>query len=104
MGRRLMEGFDRIARSVGVEGHAAGLPVGPFLKFVHSDPTYHPRLEYLWHRELFREGIFSNPRWFISYSHKERDIDEALDRAERALRRAVEAERKERDSVQPFWW
>ncbi len=104
MGRRLMEGFNRIARSVGVEGYAAGLPVGPFLKFVHSDPTYHARLEYLWHRELFREGVFINPRWFISYSHKERDIDEALDRAERALRSAVEAEPRERDSIQPFWW
>jgi glutamate-1-semialdehyde aminotransferase len=104
MGRRLMEGFNTIARTVGVEGHAAGLPVGPFLKFDHKDPAYHTRLEYLWQKELYREGVFANPRWFISYSHKEKDIDEALNRAERALRRAVEAEVREGDAVQPFWW
>lgn len=104
MGKRLMEGFDRIAREAGIEGHAAGLPVAPYLKFVHRDPEFHPRLEYLWHRELYGEGIFANPRWFISFSHKERDIDEALEKAGRALRKAVEAEPKERATVKPFWW
>ena len=104
MGERLMAGFDRIAREVGVEGHAAGLPVAPFLKFVSPDPAFHARLEFLWHRELYREGIFISPRWFISYSHKAADIDEALDKAGRALRRAVEAEARERDTVKPFWW
>lgn len=103
MGERLMAGFDRLVREAGVEGHAAGLPVAPFLKFVSPDPTFHERLEYLWHRELYREGIFISPRWFISYSHKATDIDEALDKAGRALRRAVEAEARERD-VKPFWW
>ncbi len=103
MGERLMVGFNRIAREVGVEGQAAGLPVAPFLKFMSPDPTFHGRLEYLWHRELYREGIFINPRWFISYSHKAQDIDEALDKAGRALRRAVEAEARDRD-VKPFWW
>lgn len=103
MGERLMAGFNRIAREAGVEGRAVGMPVAPFLKFISSDPTFHARLEFLWHRELYREGIFINPRWFISYSHKAADIDEALDKAGRALRRAVEAERRERD-VQPFWW
>ena len=103
MGERLMVGFNRIAREVGVEGQAAGLPVAPFLKFMSPDPTFHGRLEYLWHRELYREGVFINPRWFISYSHKAQDIDEALDKAGRALRRAVEAEARDRD-VKPFWW
>ena len=104
MGERLMAGFNRIALEVGVEGHAAGLPVAPFLKFVHSDPGFHARLEFLWHRELYREGVFISPRWLISYSHKASDIDEALDKAGRALRRAVEAEVRERHTVKPFWW
>lgn len=103
MGERLMAGFNRIAREVGVEGRAVGMPVAPFLKFISSDPTFHSRLEFLWHRELYREGIFINPRWFISYSHKAADIDEAVEKAGRALRRAVEAETRERD-VKPFWW
>jgi glutamate-1-semialdehyde aminotransferase len=104
IGRRLMEGFDAMARDLGVEARAVGLPVAPFLKFLHRDSGYHARLEFLWHRELYREGLFVNPRWFISYSHKAADIDEALDKAKRALRRALEAEPKERDNVKPFWW
>jgi len=105
MGERLMAGFDAMLQRIGVEGHAAGLPVGSFLRFDHpTDPSYHGRLEYLWHRELYREGIFASLRWFICYSHKEADIDEALEKAERALRRAVESEPHERDTVKPFWW
>jgi len=104
MGKRLMAGFDRIARDAGVEGRAAGLPPAPFLKFESADPSYHSRLEFLWHRELYREGLFVNPRWLISYSHKAADIDETIDRAGKALKRAVEAEPRERNQVQPFWW
>jgi glutamate-1-semialdehyde 2,1-aminomutase len=104
MGRRLMEGFNALARELGVEAYAAGHAVGSFLKFVHPDPAYHQRMEYLWQRELYGEGIFGNPRWFISYSHKEEDIDEALEKAKRALRRALEAEVKERNTIKPFWW
>ena len=104
MGKRLMEGLNRMTKDIGVEGHAAGLPPASFLKFENPDPGYHPRLEFLFHRELYREGIFASPRWFISYSHKAADIDEALDKACKALRRAVEAEPKERENVKPFWW
>lgn len=104
MGRRLMAGFDTIAKEVGVEAHAAGLPPAAFLKFNSPDKQRNARLEYLWHRELFREGIFMILRWFICYSHKERDIDEALEKAKKALQRALDAETKERDSVKPFFW
>jgi predicted RNase H-like HicB family nuclease len=43
-------------------------------------------------------------RWFICYSHKASDIDEALAKAKLALKRALEAEPKERSSVKPFYW
>jgi glutamate-1-semialdehyde aminotransferase len=104
MGRRLMAGFDLMAKELGVEGRSAGLPPAPFLKFESPDASFPARLEFLWHRELYREGIFINPRWFVSYSHKASDIDEALERARRALRRALDAEPKERNTVKPFWW
>lgn len=104
MGRRLMEGFNRIAVDLGVEGHAAGLPPSSFLKFATPDPAYNARLEYLWYRELFREGVFVILRWFISYSHRESDIDETLDKARKALRRALELEPKERATIRPFYW
>jgi len=102
MGRRLMDGFAAMARELSIEAQPAGLPVAPWLKFIHPDRGYHARLEFLWHRELYREGIFANPRWFISYSHKAADIDEALDKARRALQRAVVMETKE--AVKPTWW
>ena len=105
MGQKLMDGFNEMARDLGVEGHAAGLPPAPFLKFSRQgDPGFHERLEFLWHRELYREGIFSNPRWLVSYSHRPADIEETLDKARSALRSALESEPRERDTVQPFWW
>ena len=104
MGKRLMDGFNVIAKDLGVEGYAAGLPVSSFLKFNTPDPQFNSRMEYLWFRELFREGIFVILRWFICYAHKEPDIDETIDRARRALKRALDAEPKERNSVKPMYW
>jgi glutamate-1-semialdehyde aminotransferase len=104
MGRRLMDGFNRIAGDLGIEGHAAGLPCAPFLKFDTMDQEYNARLEYLWFRELFREGVFVILRWFICYSHKESDIDEALDKAKSALKRARDTEPRERNTIKPFYW
>ncbi|MEX1275853.1 MAG: aminotransferase class III-fold pyridoxal phosphate-dependent enzyme, partial [Bacteroidota bacterium] len=92
MGRRLMAGFDAIAKELGVEGYAAGLPPSAYLKFNTSDPAYNARIEYLWFRELFREGVFIMLRWFISYSHTEKDIDDSIEKAKQALRRALDAE------------
>jgi glutamate-1-semialdehyde aminotransferase len=80
------------------------LPPAPFLKFNTPDRDYNARLEYLWFRELFREGIFVILRWFICYSHKQADIDDALDKARVALKRALAMEPKERENVKPFYW
>ncbi len=104
MGKRLMSGLETIAKDLGIAAHAAGLPPASFLKFDHSDPGFHDRLEFVWHRELYREGIFMSPRWFISYSHKEADIDETLEKARSALQRARDAEVRERGTIKPFWW
>jgi glutamate-1-semialdehyde 2,1-aminomutase len=104
IGRRLMEGFNRIAAECGINAYAAGLPPAPYLKFNTPDKGYNERLEYLWFRELFREGVFVVLRWFICYSHKPSDIDETLEKARRALKRALEAEPKERGTIKPFYW
>jgi glutamate-1-semialdehyde aminotransferase len=104
MGKRLMDGFSGLAKELGIEARAAGLPPAPFLKFNTPDRDYNARLEYLWFRELFREGIFVILRWFICYSHKQADIDDALDKARVALKRAFAMEPKERENVKPFYW
>ncbi|MDZ7290509.1 MAG: aminotransferase class III-fold pyridoxal phosphate-dependent enzyme [candidate division KSB1 bacterium] len=104
MGRRLMNGFNELAKELSIEAHAAGLPPAPFLKFATPDEVYNARIEYLWFRELYREGIFANTRWFISYSHKQADIDEALSKSRVALKRALDVEPRERENVKPFFW
>lgn len=104
MGKRLMDGFNVIAGELGIEAYAAGLPVSSYLKFNTPDPKLNSRLEFLWQRELFREGIFVILRWFISYSHREADIDQTIERARKALKRALDAEPKERSSIKPHYW
>ena len=104
MGKRLMDGFNAIARDLGVEGYAAGLPPSAFLKFNTPDKGHNELVEYLWYRELFREGVFVILRWFISYSHRESDIDETLEKAKTALKRALDAASKEKTKVTPFYW
>lgn len=104
MGKRLMDGFNTIAKELGVEAYAAGLPVSSYLKFNTPDAKLNTRLEFLWQRELFREGIFVILRWFICYSHRESDIDLTIERARKALKRALDAEPKERASITPHYW
>ena len=103
MGTLLMEHFDAMAKEIGVEGKAMGLPVASWLKFTTPDIQFNERLAYLWQRELYREGIFANLRWFICYSHKESDIHEAAEKARRALHRALECEPNERSTTVPFY-
>ncbi|MBI3579696.1 MAG: aminotransferase class III-fold pyridoxal phosphate-dependent enzyme, partial [Ignavibacteriales bacterium] len=104
MGRRLMAGFNAMSKDLDIQAYAAGLPCSAYLKFNTPDAAYNARMEYLWFRELFREGVFVVLRWFICYSHKEQDIDLALEKARIALKRALNAEPKERETVKPFYW
>lgn len=104
MGTRLMEHFNMMARECGVEASAVGLPVASWMKFSTPDEAYNQRCAYLWQRELYREGIFANQRWFMCYSHSALDIDEAAEKARTALKRALECEVHERTNVDPFYW
>jgi len=99
MGKRLMDGLDEVARGLGVEAYAAGLPPASFLKFAAPDESKNARLDFLFRRELYRQGIFASVRWFISYSHKQNDIDETIEKSRVALRRALIAEGKEKDII-----
>ena len=104
MGTRLMGHFNAMAQEIGVEGKAMGLAPSSWLKFTTPDEAFNQRLVYLWQRELYREGIFANNRWFICYAHKAADIDEAAAKARTALRRALACEPHERRTAVPFYW
>ncbi len=90
MGKRLMDGFEKIAENMGVEAKIGGLPVAPFFLFNYSDDEKNKKLQFIFNRELFKQGIFVIDRWFISYSHKESDIDETLEKFEKALKDTLE--------------
>ncbi len=86
MGRRLMDGFSAIANRLGVEVKIGGFPVASYFLFDYKDQEKNRRLQFELNRELLKTGIFVYDRWFICYSHKQSDIDETLDKFERALK------------------
>jgi glutamate-1-semialdehyde aminotransferase len=90
MGERLMNGFNQLCKELSIDGYAAGLPPGSFIKLNYKDNDYNTKFEHIFHRELYRNGIFANVKWFISYSHKEKDIDETLEKTRIALKSTLE--------------
>ncbi len=89
MGKRLMAGFSEIAKRVGVEVKVGGFPVASYCLFNYPDSQKNRKLQVELNRELLKEHVFVYDRWFISFSHKEADIDETLGKFERALKRCL---------------
>ncbi len=90
VGQMLMNGFCQIASRLGVEAEVGGLPVAPFFMFNYTDPEKNKKLYFILNRELFNRGIFVYDRWFLSFSHTEKDIAETLDKFELALKNTLE--------------
>ena len=83
MGQRLIDGLNRICRDYGMETPKAyGDPVPSMPRFTWkpgTEDSSHPEHQYFY-RECLRYGLFFSS-WhvaFINFSHKEKDIDEAL--------------------------
>jgi len=91
VGRILMDGFKEIACRLGVPARIGGLPPAPFFLFDFKDEETNKKFQFILNRELFRLGIFVIDRWFISFSHKEEDINETLNRFEVALKNTLES-------------
>ncbi len=89
MGRRLMAGFREIAGRIGVDVKIGGFPVASYFLFNFASDARNKKVQVELNRELYKEHIFVYDRWFISYSHKESDIDETLEKFERALKRSL---------------
>jgi glutamate-1-semialdehyde 2,1-aminomutase len=89
MGYRLMDGLREIFKRLNIEGSIEGLPVSAINKFSYNDEEFNKKLDFIFQRELFREGIFFSGRWYLCYSHKEKDIDETLEKAEKALKNSL---------------
>ncbi len=89
MGKRLREGLDQQARSLGLAIHQSGPPAIPFMTFV-GDATFEKNR--LFCGECARRGVFFHPHhnWFLSAAHTEADIDEALGVTEVAFKAVKE--------------
>ncbi|MDF1568506.1 MAG: aminotransferase class III-fold pyridoxal phosphate-dependent enzyme [Spirochaetaceae bacterium] len=84
MGRRLGEGLIAAGADAGYRISMTGPPAIPFMTFA-DDPD-------LWHNQEFSarmaaKGVYMHPHhnWFLSYAHKEPDVDETLEKAAEAF-------------------
>ena len=93
MGRRLMDGLDSLAVETGVEAKCVGTACMPYLEFRGKDEARIAIAREVFYRETALRGIFFAPNhlWFISFSHKEKDIDETLEVSREAFKLAKEA-------------
>jgi glutamate-1-semialdehyde 2,1-aminomutase len=84
MGRRLREGFNRLALEFRAPVEMYGLEPSQSLAVNLEEPDrsrFYNRLISL----FYQQGVFANVRWFVSYSHKPEDIDETLERMRKAF-------------------
>jgi glutamate-1-semialdehyde 2,1-aminomutase len=85
MGRRLRLGFDEICRECKSPAVMYGLEVSQSIRFNLAEPestVMYNRFVSL----LYKNGIFANVRWFISFAHQAADIDETLDKMRLAMK------------------
>ena len=80
LGTVLGEGLRASAEDAGFAVTVSGPPAIPFLTF-DDDPDLY--LNQAFCARMARRGIYLHPHhnWFISYGHKEADIDETLEEA-----------------------
>ena len=89
MGRRLSDGFDRIAARLGLPGRAFGLPPAVQFRF-DPDPATDEAARKAFFAECYRHGVFAARPFLLNYAHGEAEVDETLAVFEAAL--AVVAE------------
>ena len=88
IGRRLMDGLDRLARDLNVEARTIGIAPMPFLIFAQDDPAVRETAKYVFFRETTRRGLLLHPNhhWFVSAAHTEQDLAHTLEICEDAFR------------------
>lgn len=86
MGKLLKDGFFEIIKETKTPAHAAGVDPAPYIQFdLENEDINNSRQNRLFSL-LFEKGIFPSERWFINYSHQERDISETLDKVRTAFK------------------
>lgn len=89
LGERLIAGINAAAARHRLPAIAYGepLPPMPFLRFEHPDPRANATLRDTFYREAIARGVLLHPRhlWFVSYAHRDEDIDHTLAVIDRAM-------------------
>ena len=85
MGNLLKEGLVSAAADAGFKIGISGAPAIPFMTF-ENDPDLF--MNQIFCAEMTKRGVYLHPHhnWFISYAHKESDIEKTLETATEAFR------------------
>ena len=90
MGRKLKEGLVKAGEEAGYRINCTGPDAIPFMTFADDPDLYHNQE---FSARIVKRGVYLHPHhnWFISYAHKEADIEETLEKAAETFRELPEA-------------
>ncbi len=87
-GAALRKGFEEIFSETGFPARTAGVDPGFVIDFSpagEAAESLHPAL----FNALYAAGIFANEQWFVTYSHRESDIDQTLQAMRNSIRKVL---------------
>ncbi|MBN2050023.1 MAG: aminotransferase class III-fold pyridoxal phosphate-dependent enzyme [Spirochaetales bacterium] len=84
VGTLLREGLTDLGKAAGFDILMSGPPAIPFMMFKGDEDLY---LNQIFCSEMTRRGVYLHPHhnWFISWAHKEEDIEQTLTTAQEAF-------------------
>lgn len=84
-GTLVMQGFEKLAASHGLQFKCTGHPAMFFIRFTNDDDLFRNQA---FCAELCRRGVFAHPHhnWFVSAAHTQKDIDQTLEVADVAFK------------------
>lgn len=85
LGKRLRGGLDAAFKEFGFPAQTIGVDVAVDIAFAGSEADRARKRHDLFEK-LYAKGIFANNEWFITYAHRETDIDETIAKVRESLK------------------
>ena len=84
IGGMLKDGLESLAFDAGLKAEITGAPAIPFLTFADDPDLY---INQIFCSEMTKRGVYLHPHhnWFISYAHKDEDVEKTLTIAKEAF-------------------
>ncbi|HAK44804.1 MAG TPA: hypothetical protein DCO79_02630 [Spirochaeta sp.] len=85
IGSMLKDELESLADEAGLKAEISGAPAIPFLTFTDDPDLY---INQIFCSEMTKRGIYLHPHhnWFISYAHKDEDIEQTLETAKEVFK------------------